>query len=350
MEAQLDKASERFPPHPILVPGYEIVPMDHNTVGLRRWDRSVVLRGQAAQLALRLIQAMDGEKDASQLAASLDLDYEVVVQLLSHLHRSSLLANGQDILTAIDKGFGMAAMLENPASKYVPPEGQEQITQQPWDQEVLVVGRDDLAQSVRDQLLQNGVGDALIQEPETIEIDRLERERPAFLIHAERMADYQAATRVNQVALRLALPWVAGWLEGPNVIVTHVMVPGENACFECLLLRQRGHYTSFEIDMAYERYLRDGRPDALLQAQESTPGMDGILAGFLAMRAIGHMAGWHPGPPAPKLIEFSTLRLQSRHHPVLRLPNCPVCGPANLQQRVRPFVRKANPLVSEASK
>lgn len=343
-----NKPLQPFPPHPVAVPGYEIVPMSNDAVNLRRWNRSVVLRGQAARFIVRLIRAMDGERDASQLAATLDLDYSIVTELLARLYAAHLIVDRDDLLAATDQHFGLATLVENLARDY-PATVQKghSIYRQIQHQTVLLIGQDGLAEVVRDQIAQSGLDHELIQDLDVVESTYIEQTRPAFLIHAERMADYQSALRINELLLHVGIPWVAGWLEGTNAIVTHVMVPGENACFECLLRRQRGNYASLDQDLAYEQLLRDGRPKIPLHAQESTPGIDGILAGLLTMRAVAYMAGWRPGPPLPKLLEFSTLQLESRSHPVLRLPYCPACGPTSFQPRVQTYRDRTMPSASE---
>jgi bacteriocin biosynthesis cyclodehydratase domain-containing protein len=341
MQTKPNSFATSLPAYPILPPGYELIPMPDGAINLRRWQRSVVLRGQAAQLAGRLIGAMDGHRDLTQLADTTRLPSKLLIQILTRLKQADLLVDSRQLLADNHQHFGVATSL----SVFSQEPGHDTYRQL-QQQTVFVVGDDELSPAVGQNLRHNGIGQTKSLTSAEVADDKLVDSD--FLIHVQRRPDYKTACLLNEIALQQNINWLSAWVEGRSLVVSHVMMPGENACFECLLLRQRANYQNLAADLAYENHLRQPPDDLDLHIQESLPALDLILNGLVTLRAVDYLGGWRPGPPVPKLLEFSTSYLENIQHPVLRLPHCPVCGPATLQQKVNPFVSEVVPTSLES--
>lgn len=340
MQTKTNNPAGTLPTYPVLAPGYELIPMPDGAINLRHWQRSMVLQGQAAQLVARLVQAMDGRSDIAQLAEAMRVPSKLLIQLLIRLQQADLIEDAQQLLPPTHHHFGVATSLG-----IFSQESGHNAYQKLQHKTVLVVGYDELATQVAQTLQKSGVGRVFTGMPS--ELDMNKAVDADLFIHVQRGADYKTASHLNEVALSQNINWLSAWIEGRSAIVTHVMTPGETACFECLLLRQRSNYPNLDADLAYENHLRQVEAKLDLQIQETLPAVDHILVGLVAMRSADYLGGWRPAPPVPKLFALSLTQSENMQHPVLRLPHCPVCGPANLQQPVTPFASETVPVILE---
>ncbi|MGB0383897.1 MAG: hypothetical protein ACPGWR_03655 [Ardenticatenaceae bacterium] len=327
MNSPSHKEAQPLVQNPVLDPKIEFCSQSEDELIVRRWDRTLVMRGRSIPLVARLISELDGEKDTSLLAEKLGVTPLLVVEVLNHLYNRGIVVDKN----SVHNNFGILSAFSGSSLSQG---GYGQLQ----NKTVLVDGPADLPSMISQNLSESGLGKVLIPQTSSLTIESLVTQEPAFIIYAERIVDYKRATKLNKIAIQLNIPWIAGWFEGPNIVVTHVMIPNENACFECLILRQRANYLNYKLDMIYENFIREGRPstqtyipESMFSVQENTPGMDNMLARFLTVRAVSYLLGMRSIAPVPKLVEFSLPNLVSRHHPVLRLPQCPVCSPAVLQ-------------------
>ncbi|HEY0755352.1 MAG TPA: hypothetical protein VGD98_15440 [Ktedonobacteraceae bacterium] len=320
--------------HPVLVPGYRVITTADDMVTLRWLSHTFVLRGAVVPIVLELIALMDGTKDITQLAEQLHLSPRQLTQILLRLYQAKLIVDKADLIDSSDKKFGVASAL---SQIHYPYKDYSHTSYRNLQQQaILVVGSQDLTQMVRDQIEQTGLERIQNCLGSELASEQIRQFAPTFILHLERAIDYHTTLQINEIALNLNVPWVTGWLAGTTINITHVMIPGENACFECLLLRLRENYINFDADLAYEQFLRNNQDD--LSFQISTPSIDNLLVSLVSMRAITHLIGYVPLLPAPKLIEFSTIDLIGTEHPVLRIPRCPACGAFTFHARTNPYV------------
>ncbi|MFJ4712039.1 TOMM precursor leader peptide-binding protein [Streptomyces sp. NPDC088785] len=153
------------------------------------------------------------------------------------------------------------------------------------------------------------------------------------------LKDVDAALRAQ------GTPWLLARTGGADPWVGPVFRPGTGPCWSCLAVRLRGHRRS---ELPLQRHLGlagpAGRPAAGLPAGESA------AAGFAALETAKWLAGLrHAGQSAVHVLD--TLRLTTGAHQVARLPQCPVCGDAQLvTRRVRaPFVPASRPKADQDS-
>lgn len=340
MAGSAKSTTQVLPMYPMLVPGYVVIPMDAGDLNLRRGRRSLVLRGRTAASAQRILDYLDGTHSLDELATLTHLDRTTLDNIVRRLGAAQLITDREVTLPRDDPRAELATALEVFAAS----EGNQGHAAY-WmvqRQRVALVGHKEVACNIGQILTDSGVGTVEWLASET-QADVIRKMRPTFLIQASPTAAYRSCLAINSLALELSFPWLAAWIEGPNLIVTHVVVPDETACFECLLTRQRRNFPHYDADLAYERYQREHAGTEASDAQAVPPFGTHLLAGLAASRTLGHMVGLVPGPPVPFLLEFSLQLLESVTHPVLRLPRCPACGASSVRQGSAPFALGVEP-------
>ena len=335
METISSVSTGTIPEHPILVPDVSVMDLDDGTIAIRQQDRRMILRGAAAQLVLRLIDVLDGKHTIAQLSEYAETDIYTVGQIVYRLINAQLVVNAETILNVDDPAFHTATIMDNLSPINT---GRHTVYRHLQNYIIAVAGHPTLINTVCEQTHHSGIQKAIAWH-NTDDVSLLETEKIAFIVHIERQADYQTSTRINTHALEHNIPWVTGWLEGNTIIISHVIIPNETACFECFIQRQRGNYPHFTIDNAYEQHLRTNKKTSLNEPQESLCVVDMALASLLALRSLSYLAGMR-AYQIPTMTELSMHTFQSSLHPVLRLPYCPSCSPALHQPPTLPFADK----------
>jgi bacteriocin biosynthesis cyclodehydratase domain-containing protein len=135
--------------------------------------------------------------------------------------------------------------------------------------------------------------------------------------------DHGWCRAVNRRAYSCGQPVLFGALDGHSVRIGPLTVPRESACFECYHHRLRSH-AEFrrEFDariLGYDRPGDTGSPP-LLAAQAGA-----VLAAAAAMGFIvEHVSLGRPN----QIVEQDLLANRITTHTLMKLPRCPVCGPA----------------------
>ncbi|WP_354643031.1 TOMM precursor leader peptide-binding protein [Kitasatospora camelliae] len=135
--------------------------------------------------------------------------------------------------------------------------------------------------------------------------------------------------RINAERLAAGRPWLLASPGTAQPWVGPVFRPAEGACWSCLAHRLRGQRRS-ELPLQRARGLAGplARPVASLPAGRAVGLHTAVLA------AVKWLAGMRsPGDDA--VLTLDTVRMESRHHQVVRRPQCPDCGdPALVAARV----------------
>ena len=128
-----------------------------------------------------------------------------------------------------------------------------------------------------------------------------------------------------------------------NVIgyVGPLVVPGETACFECLLARQNSHLENPEIHRVIEEATAEGQ-----RVIGFHPSMPSTLAEVAAFELTKFYSGLLPGRVGT-LIEVNLLATRMMGRKVLKVPRCPTCSPLNTRPSTTPR-RSMFTLVPEA--
>ncbi len=124
----------------------------------------------------------------------------------------------------------------------------------------------------------------------------------------------------NRLALERGIRWLGVRpFDGLVTTVGPLVVPGESACYECLLHRLAAH-----VDYGPDFARIEAAPSA---AGEFAP-IDGIAAGVAAQLALGWVAGLDTTLPGALHVLELRPALSLTSHPILRVPRCPACSTA----------------------
>lgn len=125
--------------------------------------------------------------------------------------------------------------------------------------------------------------------------------------------------RFNTAALAAKVSWTSARVSGVELQIGPTVIPFETPCFRCFTLRLKSNVPDHSEYAVVEEYLRSGRLRA--NALAITPGAD-----LLAMEVLKAVSSFMPPATYSHLYSLNLLTLQSRLHPVLKIPRCPDCG------------------------
>lgn len=156
------------------------------------------------------------------------------------------------------------------------------------------------------------------------------------------VGDYldEALAEVNRAALRSGRPWLIARLQGREAWLGPCFVPGQTACWECLIHRLRAH-------RPVEDWLRRsgvGGARHLYRAGLGATSRAAVeMLGALVVRGLGTQVQGLAGTMA--VLDVAAPRLE--HHPVVRRPQCPECGEAGRVAAVQeqPVVLQPRPKI-----
>ncbi len=130
---------------------------------------------------------------------------------------------------------------------------------------------------------------------------------------------------VNRAAHDTGVPAMFGRLEGHRALIGPVVIPDETACLMCWRMRYLACADDFAEAMAYEEHL-DGLRQPADRAASAIPSLGATLAGMMATEFLKTALALGVPALAGNVIEYDALKAETRSHPVLRRPDCPVCG------------------------
>jgi molybdopterin-synthase adenylyltransferase len=132
----------------------------------------------------------------------------------------------------------------------------------------------------------------------------------------------------NKYCNRRGLPFLPVLLWDLIGYVGPLVIPGETACFDCLLLRQDSHTS----DPALERLSQRNENDAGLLGVH--PALTTILGELAAIELIHFYGiGW-PWWRVGTLIELNIVGMSMKTRKVLKMPRCPTCSRMRVQAPV----------------
>ncbi|NEA65630.1 TOMM precursor leader peptide-binding protein [Streptomyces sp. SID12488] len=121
--------------------------------------------------------------------------------------------------------------------------------------------------------------------------------------------------------------WLLARPGGSTAWVGPVFQPGSGPCWSCLAHRLRGHRQS---EAPVRRAL--GLTGPVPRPTAQVPPSAAAAAQLTALEAVKWLAGYrHPGQSA--VLTLDTLSLTTRHHELVRRPQCPDCGDPGLVAR-----------------
>gem|GEM_PF-4795987 len=124
---------------------------------------------------------------------------------------------------------------------------------------------------------------------------------------------------VNRACLERNVTWTSARTLGARVEVGPTVVPGETACFDCYEQRRQSNYNGYREDAERaERLALQGLDTGRLAVEAA----DGILVAEV-LKLVG---GFSRPMTYGSLFSLDLITLESRLHPVLKIPRCASCG------------------------
>jgi ribosomal protein S12 methylthiotransferase accessory factor len=130
---------------------------------------------------------------------------------------------------------------------------------------------------------------------------------------------------LNQAAIETGVPVLFGELRASSTITGPLLLPGRSACWMCYRMRSIACAPDFEQAMSFEEHLdRTRRPR--LASRASLPALPELLASSMALETLRVLLGLHPPIHVDSVSEYDAMSGAVQNHPVLAVPNCPVCS------------------------
>ncbi|MCF3974289.1 TOMM precursor leader peptide-binding protein [Paracoccus salsus] len=139
-------------------------------------------------------------------------------------------------------------------------------------------------------------------------------------------AELNLALKLNRACRDLGLRWLAGSLEGLDLVVGPGFSGDRDApCYMCWRMREVACAGNPQARFALERHLDRLRRDLSGRRENLSVGAD-IVGGMMAAEVITVLTG--AGPPAldGRVLVIEMPGLRQERHTLLRKPGCPVCG------------------------
>lgn len=315
-----------LPQRPKLKRGFSLVPISDGVALLCSADRSLLFRGKVATALLpRLLPLLDGTHTVTDIAATCpDVATDQVEQILALCANRDLLERGiRSPQSPVDQEF--SAFLD---AVNIPDVGDRSLQQA----QVLVVGDEGdqsphLCHFYKEGLSHMGVanltgvpadpGQPWADLVSGCDLVMFMPDRPALqareAVHAACMA---AGVKLS----------TAGFLTSTEVVVGPTVVPGDTACWKCYEHRVKGvqdHYVEFT---AFQQFLREN-PE-VDPVSSRLPALGQTLAGMAAFETVRILTNLLPPLTYGAMITLNCMTMSLDVHDVLKLPRCPVCGPA----------------------
>lgn len=299
----------------VLSPGASVAFGGDSTLTVRLVDGEVALRGGAAELARRILCAVEQPKTVGEVAKEAGASAAVVARVLAQMEPQGLVTT----LAELDRGPG-ADRAANAVLRLFP-DGALCDLGADDEADVVFLGDDELGERFA-ELTGESIRARVSRRSVVSEADAptLSEPLPSLVVSLRRERDEGHLRLLDRWARRARVPYVAGWFEGVTAVLTHVVVPLRTACYDCLCVRERAALRAPGGDEAPEAPVLGSGPAGRLSAA------DGLLANMAALRAVNVFAGRANEAPAPALLQLSFTTLKLTRHPVLRVPMCESCG------------------------
>jgi bacteriocin biosynthesis cyclodehydratase domain-containing protein len=288
---------------PLLKPWYRLLQTPEGI--LLEHGRSTVSFGGAAakQLLPVLLPLLDGDRTVDEIVDTLGRPVTPAVEhALELLDRHGLLTDGPCPAvepTAIERTALFLAQLAP-----LPP---SRIAERLGEARVLVEGDAELAAAVGRVLRRSGLARAAA-----------DGDRATFIATAAARAGDPLLDWRNERALEQGAPWLPfGSFDGLSASIGPLVVPGETACYRCLVLRRDA-----TAGCTPELISLRSAPVRAVTA----PALVGLLAAVAAAWVLRWIGLGDPSLPGTVATLSLSPRLELADDTVLRAPRCPACS------------------------
>lgn len=294
-----------LPHHPLLAPWCRLVE-DGDRLLLDHARSVVVLEGGAVRTLLpELLPLLDGSRTRAELAVALGPAARPAVEQALEL----LAANGVLVEGGGGRGAAPAALAVAAGYRLGPAEASRRLR----EARIALVGESRVGRTAARLLRRCGIG--------LVEKLGWDSEAPLDLaVVAPSPSEAARLESWNLGALDRGLRWLSiRTFDGATTTVGPLVVPGESPCHACLLLRLGAH-----LEHASD-FARIERAPTAVEAGEP---LEAIAAGVAAQLVLSWIGGNDTRLPGLVHVLESGPPLAVSAHPLLRVPRCPACSPA----------------------
>ncbi|MCB0212715.1 MAG: TOMM precursor leader peptide-binding protein [Anaerolineae bacterium] len=140
---------------------------------------------------------------------------------------------------------------------------------------------------------------------------------------------------LNQAAVKLGIPAIYAEAAGHIGWVGPLVIPQQTACYTCFRRRRLATSNNLAEAVAYETYLSEHQQPAL-HNRGVLPALMPHLASSVVLEMLKHLLSLGRPTLIGQVMAFNALTLQTKLHPVLQKPDCPVCHSSAVWSRYHP--------------
>lgn len=148
-------------------------------------------------------------------------------------------------------------------------------------------------------------------------------ERPDLLLFSPDTQVPKDYIAINKACLAHGITWTSIRAKGKFIYLGPTIIPFETACYGCLSLRLASNSLSYEEELTEEACMNAHPVEA--NYLNYLPATDSIIASLLSDEALRIITGYSPPSMLNKVLTFDVTRLETRSHPILKVPRCPDC-------------------------
>lgn len=143
-------------------------------------------------------------------------------------------------------------------------------------------------------------------------------EQSTFVVMSADEANTQQYEALNLACLRAGTPWTSCRTTPFEFSLGPTVFPGQTSCYHCFDLRQQSNLSDYEAYLLQEAHTAHSAAHGTLLI---TTG-----AGLVALEVVKALTQFVEPATCGHLFTLNLLTLQSRLHPILKIPRCTQCG------------------------
>lgn len=137
---------------------------------------------------------------------------------------------------------------------------------------------------------------------------------------------------LNRSCIAHATPFLPVVLKEFSGLIGPLTLPGETACYECLVSRENSNLSEYQMRRIAEQSMPQGR--AVIAHH---PTMHQIVANLAAFELLRFFGASLPGASPGTLIEINVLATALKKRKVLKAPRCKSCSPMHQHPSHSPY-------------
>lgn len=319
--------SEMNSHRPIINPAYVPVKISSDAVAFRvgpfAGAKHTIVDDDGHGVVHRLVDYFDGQHTIEEILTNFD-EEDHIINIIKKLYQENILRDADSGGTDPLWGYGTVAQeISKEQKKRFESSSVSIVTKGPLGS---MVAQDLASMGVEDVNICNTSSSTTTVSNQAIssvsEYSKELFEESDYVIYATNSPSSTTALSLNKLAIETETPLTVGHVLGIEGIVGPTIIPGESACYDCLLNRWKMNTDNRE---EFEAYMKGGMnpvENVLL------PSYNRIVAGYLSLEAMTQLLFGH-GYFVGRTLDINLLTLDIETNEVLKWPRCDTCGVQN---------------------